>query len=65
MKPHTLDLRVDDRYLQTEAKIFDQIMQILHVTEISYFMALPFVKKKKKEVSLKPGLSLCLQENRA
>lgn len=49
MKPHTLDLRVDDRYLQTEAKIFDQIMQILHVAEISYFMALLFVKKKKKK----------------
>lgn len=50
MKPHTLDLRVDDRYLQTEAKIFDQIMQILHVhvAEISYFMALPFVIKKKR-----------------
>lgn len=48
MKPHTLNLRVHDRYLQTEAKIFDQIMQILHVAEISYFMALPFVKKKKK-----------------
>lgn len=62
MKPHTLDLRVDDRYLQTEAKIFDQIMQILHVAEISYFMALPLVKNV---VSLKPGLSLCLQENRA
>lgn len=45
MKPHTLDLRVDARYLQTEAKIFDQIMQILHVAEISYFMALTLVKK--------------------
>lgn len=43
MKPHTLDLRVDARYLQTEAKIFDQIMQIL--AEISYFMALTLVKK--------------------
>lgn len=61
MKPHTFDLRVDDRYLQTEAKIFDQIMQIL--AEISYFMALTLVKKNV--VSLKPGLSLCLQENRA
>lgn len=60
MKTHTLDLRVDDRYLQTEAKIFDQIMQIL--AEISYFMALTLVKNV---VSLKPGLSLCLQENRA
>lgn len=55
-----MDLRVDDRYLQTEAKIFDQIMQIL--AEISYFMALTLVKNV---VSLKPGLSLCLQENRA
>lgn len=41
MKPHTLNLRVDDRYLQSEAKIFHQIMQIL--AEISYFMALTFV----------------------